>query len=131
MLQGYSHMAVAGIIAATLTAFLHLRSSSSPSIADETQEAFEALGTSLRAVFAQWEKDVLPKTKPSYQLEFRLWSPLFWSWFGTKSSLARLRPFELSPCRTSARTSSSGVASVAGGHLLITPPSAPSAAQSR
>ena len=71
MLQGYSHMAVAGIIAATLTAFLHLRSSSPPSIADETQEAFEALGTSLRAVFAQWEKDVLPKTNQSYQLAFR------------------------------------------------------------
>ena len=64
-------MAVAGIIAATLTAFLHLRSSSPPSIADETQEAFEALGTSLRAVFAQWEKEVLPTANPTFQTEYR------------------------------------------------------------
>ena len=71
MLAGYSHNAVVNVIGAVVTAALHHRSQGPSSDPGGTGAGAEALGTSLRAAFAHWEKEVLVSANPTFRLEFR------------------------------------------------------------
>ena len=72
MLQGYSLAAVSGIVAIVVKSCLHGRGGEgSPETPDEFREASKALEAALAAALDQWEQEILPRTNPSYQREFR------------------------------------------------------------
>ena len=116
MLRGYSLAAVSSILAVVVKAFIETRDQGqAPSEPLEAQR--EALAF-LESALAQWEKDVLPTA-----------SDLPTGVSGTavvagsddpESGEVRpdSRPFKLGPCRTSARTRASAVASVAGEYFM-------------
>ena len=71
MLPGYSHNAVISVLGSMVAVALHRRSQEPSSDPPGGEGAVETLETSLRAVFSQWEKEVLPTANATFQTEYR------------------------------------------------------------